>query len=464
MGFPGVSTSVPFQKTNLGSSPPAPIAPLNIEAPINSGSIDEGATLSCTTGIWTGTAPITYTYQWTRGGVNIGGATNNTYVLVLADSQAAILCVVTATNVAAPSGVSANSNTLTAGNYKPVYVIAPVISGNNILGATLTATNGTATGTSITYSRKWYRDGVEIAGETATTYVVVVADLGKTITVTGTATNTAGNASSTSNGIVILNLPLDGITIATIKAAWSAMFQLLSSFGTSAAGTRLRNTGLTEQDFPFSDTNKINQTDVATLRGVAFVFNKIIADQSANANHATNATVGTQPTYVANVIGSNLGAPLSNGATTSLPIASEINMGKNYSLISVVRMTGNYASVFCGAHGVTEHVGLFSGAGSVYHYVANQGAHVTYTIPNNETHIVEIRRRGTTTIEFFVDGISKGTNALTTNNDFYFDNLINNSFGDDHMGYFDACVALINPVDAEVNAAVTKLKTLYSIA
>ena len=58
------------------------IAPVNTASPVVSGTAVVGQTLSTTDGTWTGTAPITYSYQWYRGATLISGATNNTYTLV----------------------------------------------------------------------------------------------------------------------------------------------------------------------------------------------------------------------------------------------------------------------------------------------------------------------------------------------------------------------------------------------
>jgi hypothetical protein len=91
----------------------APAAPSNTVAPAITGSPVVGQLLTCSTGTWTGTPVITYTYQWKRNGVNIGGATSSTYTLVQADASntANIKCTVTATN--AVSAVAADSNVIT---------------------------------------------------------------------------------------------------------------------------------------------------------------------------------------------------------------------------------------------------------------------------------------------------------------------------------------------------------------
>jgi len=89
----------------------AAVLPVNTVAPALSGTAQEGQTLTCSTGTWTGTPTITYSYQWKRNGSNIGSATNSTYTLVTADVGQSILCTVTATNGA--GSVNADSNTVT---------------------------------------------------------------------------------------------------------------------------------------------------------------------------------------------------------------------------------------------------------------------------------------------------------------------------------------------------------------
>lgn len=87
----------------------------------------------------------------------------------------------------------------------PVNTVQPTISGTADVGQVLTVTPGTWTGHPtpvLTY--EWLRDGVEIAGETGTTYTTVEADRETTITVRETGTNSQGSASVTSsNGIAI---------------------------------------------------------------------------------------------------------------------------------------------------------------------------------------------------------------------------------------------------------------------
>lgn len=79
----------------------------------------------------------------------------------------------------------------------PVNSVLPAISGLLTEGATLTAFPGVWSG-GPTYTYVWKNAGVAISGATAATYVLVAGDSGDAITVTVTATNSAGSASATS--------------------------------------------------------------------------------------------------------------------------------------------------------------------------------------------------------------------------------------------------------------------------
>src|SRR5439155_170693 len=152
-----------------------------------SGTEQDGQTLSASDGSWTGTAPINYTYQWRRcdsDGTNcadLAGATNATHDLVSADVSHALRVVVTATNVAgSDSATSAASGEIAAA--PPVNVSLPVISGTLEDGETVTASDGTWSGSApIAFAYRWRRcdgDGsgcADIAGETDATYDLVAA-------------------------------------------------------------------------------------------------------------------------------------------------------------------------------------------------------------------------------------------------------------------------------------------------
>lgn len=174
-----------------------PAAPANTAVPTITGSAVVGEVLTAAPGTWTGTPTPTYTYQWQRGTTNISGATSSTYVLVAADAGQTVRVVVTGTNSA--GNASANSAATASVTQTPANTAVPTITGTAQEGQVLTSTNGTWTGTPApTFTRQWKAGGVDIAGATAQTYTPVADDVGKTITVAVTGTNSAGNATATS--------------------------------------------------------------------------------------------------------------------------------------------------------------------------------------------------------------------------------------------------------------------------
>jgi hypothetical protein len=81
----------------------------------------------------------------------------------------------------------------------PDNTILPVITGTAEEGQTLTVAPGTWTGTPTpTFSYQWFSAGESIPGATATTYEIQASDVGNTITVLETATNSLGSAQAMS--------------------------------------------------------------------------------------------------------------------------------------------------------------------------------------------------------------------------------------------------------------------------
>jgi hypothetical protein len=99
----------------------------------------------------------------------------------------------------------AMGNAITAGlanEIPPVNTTVPALSGTGTVGQVLTVTNGNWTYTPTSYTYVWRRGATTIGGAAASTYTLVAADSGTTITCVVTARNPAGaTAAPPSNGI-----------------------------------------------------------------------------------------------------------------------------------------------------------------------------------------------------------------------------------------------------------------------
>ena len=197
-------------------------APINTVSPTvsPSGTQSTGTLITASVGTWTGVAPITYEYKWTRNGVAISGATASTYTIQLADDGTTIRVEVKGTNTYGTTAYIASSNSVSAVNViAPTNSVAPVISGTEVVGQTLTSTTGTWDGVPTpTYSYQWKRGATNI-GINSSTYTLVQADAGNTsnITCVVTATNAGGSANATSNTIAqILTLRTSSFLTASV--------------------------------------------------------------------------------------------------------------------------------------------------------------------------------------------------------------------------------------------------------
>ena len=175
-----------------------------------SGTPRDGSTLTSTSGSWSGSQPFSYTYQWRRcnsSGLNcadIAAATSPSYTLTPADVGSTITVVVTASNSVGFASASATATAVVAAA-PPANTSAPTVSGTARETSTLTAANGTWSGTTpLSFAYQWQRcdsgglNCAAIPDATTQTYLLVTADVGFTIRVAVTGSNGAGSASASS--------------------------------------------------------------------------------------------------------------------------------------------------------------------------------------------------------------------------------------------------------------------------
>src|SRR6266571_5239499 len=120
-----------------GAAAIARAAPANTSLPTISGTAQQGQPLTADSGAWSGTAPISYAYQWRRCDTNgancsdIADATGQSYTAVSADVDSTLRVAVTGSNSAGSSTASSAATGVVASPAAspPTNTAPPTISG-----------------------------------------------------------------------------------------------------------------------------------------------------------------------------------------------------------------------------------------------------------------------------------------------------------------------------------------------
>jgi hypothetical protein len=144
----------------------------------------------------------TISYQWKAGGAAISGATNATYELT--DTEIGKTITVTVRRTGYSGSISSSATAVVVGDdgTNPVLKGTVSISGTAKVGETLTAdTTALEIEETETISYQWKASGVNI-GTGASTYVLMAAETGKTITLTVTVAGYIGSISSAAKEVI----------------------------------------------------------------------------------------------------------------------------------------------------------------------------------------------------------------------------------------------------------------------
>jgi hypothetical protein len=389
----GVSYTFTITATNnTGTSNPSSASnsittftiPAETAPPVVSGTQTFGSTLSCTTGTWTGTPTISYTYQWQRDGSNINTATSSTYTLVQADVGNTIRCVVTGTNSYGNSSAISNPT-------------------SNIIAITPSApTIGTATATGLSSATVTFTAPASNGGATITTYTAISSPSGVTgtlnqsgsgtITVNGlssginytftvTATNSAGTSSpsSASNSITTFTIPTN--TVAPVVSGTATFGSTLSCTTGTWIGTgnaTFQYSYQWQRDGvniigAYSNSYTLVQADVGAIIKCIVSAASSYGGASANSNNTSMilAIAPSAPT---------IGTATATGSTTATVAftAPSSNGGANIQSYTATSNPGNITGGANGPTGSPIYVnGLSQGTSYTFTVTANNGSYTS---------------------------------------------------------------------------------------
>ena len=216
----GTTASDPSAATGIVTLAGTVNPPVNTSYPVISlpfsnttGVPNIGDFLSVSNGSWTGSFPMTFTYQWkkcdspTGPCFRIPGATKSTFTVTSDLYGESIRAEVTATNSAAAVPQNSEATKLVSA-IKPFLRVTPQIVGTVQVAQTLSLTAGTWDGsTPLTFAYSWRRcdpvgtltSCVQVPGGTSATYIPVVADIGFSLRVWVTGSNPAGSDVAVTN-------------------------------------------------------------------------------------------------------------------------------------------------------------------------------------------------------------------------------------------------------------------------
>jgi Bacterial Ig-like domain (group 3) len=232
------ATTATDGSTTITSTPTAAVIalqPANTSLPTISGTAQDGKVLTLTQGQWSGNPTITD--QWedcTGAACTPTGQTGTTYALTAGDVGHTIDVLETATNTGGATAIhSAQIGPVAA--LPPANTALPTITGTAQEGRVLTLAQGQWTNSPAIADQWEDCTGAAcspISGQTGATYTVGPSDVGHTIEVLETATNTGGTAQASSLPTVQIVAPPTEISAPSISGTPQQGSPLTESHGT----------------------------------------------------------------------------------------------------------------------------------------------------------------------------------------------------------------------------------------
>ena len=280
------------------STATAVVANLN-DAPTGSvtisGTPTQGQTLTASNTLADVDGLGTISYQWQAGGVDIAGATNNSYLLTEAEVGKQITVVASYTDGHGTNESVSSAATAAVANVNDAPTGSVTISGTAIQGQILTAGNTLADADGLgTISYQWQAAGTNIAGATGASYTLTEAEVGKVITVIASYTDSHGTAESVTSAQTaavanVNDLPTGSVTI----SGTATQGQILTAADTLADADGM---GTISYQWQAGGTNITGATAGTYTLTEAEVDKVITVIASYTDDHGTAESVTSSPT------------------------------------------------------------------------------------------------------------------------------------------------------------------------
>lgn len=233
--------------SSAASATVAASAPSNTASPSITGTAQDGETLTADKGTWSGSSPISYTYQWESCNPSgeecaaIEEASSPEYDLTEGDIGSTLRVIVTAINIGGSAEATSSASTVIQAE-PPSELEAPSISGVPDVHEVLDADPGVWTGNEPQFSYQWEscsESGTECAaieGATSSEYDLTEGDLSSTLRVrigVGSARDSlsdvshvtpvigAAQALSSTRAPTVSGVPQAGQALTTRLGTWS---------------------------------------------------------------------------------------------------------------------------------------------------------------------------------------------------------------------------------------------------
>jgi len=240
--------------------------------PLISGTTQVGKTLTVDSGDWPENPTLTYVWKWS-GTTNIVG-TDASYTPSANDVGKKLTVSVIASLPGFTEATVTSAQTAAISSRTFTLAPTPTISGTKAIGETLTAIAGTWTaGATLAYA--WTRSGSASTIGTDARYTLAAADVGKTLSVTVTATRSGFTtlskpsvATATILGFAFTNAPVptitgtkkSGSTLTAVTTGWAPSSEVTFTYvwkrASTSAGTKTTITGATSKTYRLVTADK----------------------------------------------------------------------------------------------------------------------------------------------------------------------------------------------------------------